>query len=244
MSPGASIDFEVEFNPEAAGLRAAQVEIVHNAGPDPYVFAIQGNDTTDSNANGFTDVEESGLQELLRDFTIGETIDLDLSCLRLTGAQALELTSLAPGLSYDPITGHLSGTILGKPGAGAEIRKMVGSTVEWSLPFGMDVYAPAALTLSRLKKFPVTRVKRRSRPQTIRITNTGERTLSGLSVRRKGRGAKDFLVTRPGASELNPGDGTSFRVAFRPRKKGRRKAKMIVSSSAGLKSLPLSGKGK
>ncbi|MDF1862054.1 MAG: hypothetical protein P1U87_17690, partial [Verrucomicrobiales bacterium] len=139
---------------------------------------------------------------------------------------------------------HSRRTRFSRLNQGAEIRKMVGSTVEWSLPFAMDVYEPAALTLSRLKKFPVTRVKRRSRPQTIRITNTGERMLSGLSVRGKGRGAKDFLVTRPGASELNPGDGTSFRVAFRPRKKGSRKAKMIVSSSAGLKSLPLSGKGK
>jgi trimeric autotransporter adhesin len=103
---------------------------------------------------------------------------------------------------------------------------------------------PPTLTLTRPRPFPTTTIGKRSKPQTIRMTNSGGRTATGIAAHLSGKAAKDFLLTRP-ANTLAPGAATSFRATFRPRGKGARKANVTLrASNAAATSVPLKGRGK
>ena len=98
--------------------------------------------------------------------------------------------------------------------------------------------------MTRPRAFPRTPVGKRSKPEAIRVTNSGGTTATGITARLSGKAAKDFLLTRP-ADTLAPGAATSFRATFRPRAKGTRKATATVSAhNAAAKSVPLKGRGK
>lgn len=104
--------------------------------------------------------------------------------------------------------------------------------------------APPSLSVARPRAFPATRVGRRTKPQTIRVTNIGGTPATGLTASLSGKAAKDFRLTRP-ADTLAPGAATSFRATFRARAKGLRKATATVSASnAAATSVPLKGRGK
>jgi hypothetical protein len=128
-----------------------------------------------------------------------------------------------------------------------------GSTVVSGAPFedeGFDtsgaVYVfdlPGVSSLKKPKKFKPTAVGSRSKSLSVTIRNTGPSPLSGLSVKTSGKGKKDFLVGKPGLT-LAPGASTTFKVTFRPRKAGSRKATLTVSSDGAPVSVKLAGTGK
>lgn len=102
---------------------------------------------------------------------------------------------------------------------------------------------PASLTVQTPARFPTTRVGRRSKPQTVRITNAGGAAATGVSVKTSGAGAKDYLLTKP-ASTIAPGGSATFKATFKPRAKGTRRAKATVSAAnAAARSVNLIGKG-
>lgn len=102
---------------------------------------------------------------------------------------------------------------------------------------------PASLTVQKPGRFPATRVGRRSKPQTVRITNAGETAATGVSVKTSGAGAKDYLLTKP-ASTIEPGGSAIFKATFKPRAKGSRRAKATVSAAnTAARSVNLIGKG-
>jgi len=102
---------------------------------------------------------------------------------------------------------------------------------------------PARLTVQKPARFPATRVGRRSKPQTVRITNAGGTAATGVSVKTSGAGAKDFLLTKP-ASTIAAGGSSAFKATFKPRAKGTRRANATVSASnAAAASVNLIGKG-
>jgi hypothetical protein len=101
---------------------------------------------------------------------------------------------------------------------------------------------PASLTVQTPARFATTRVGRRSKPQTVRITNAGGTSATGVSVKTSGAGAKDYLLTKP-ASTIEPGGSATFKVTFKPRAKGTRRAKATVSAAnAPARSVNLIGK--
>lgn len=102
----------------------------------------------------------------------------------------------------------------------------------------------AKLTLQRARKFPATAVRKTSRPQSLRITNTGEEPLLNLAVSVKGKAARDFLFTRPKPSTLAGGASTSVEVRFRPKKKGNRTASLEARGTATSAAVILSGRGR
>jgi hypothetical protein len=115
----------------------------------------------------------------------------------------------------------------------------VGNVASWSR------YLPPQLRVARPKRFPTLAVGRRSRPQLIRIDNLGETAAIGLAVRLSGPARAEFGATRPAASELAPGARTSFRVVFRPRRPGVRRANATLrSANAAPRSVPLVGRGR
>jgi hypothetical protein len=78
----------------------------------------------------------------------------------------------------------------------------------------------------------------------VRVTNVGGSAAVGPAVRVSGRTARDFAAAQPAARTLAPGRATSFRVTFRPRAKGIRKATATVrASNAAARSVPLQGRG-
>lgn len=102
---------------------------------------------------------------------------------------------------------------------------------------------PATITMAAPRPFKPTKVGRKSRPQTFLITNQGEVSLTGLGVALAGPGRRDFKVTQPSATVAAAGT-TTFKLTFKPRKTGQRKAVLGVSANEATKIFPVKGKGK
>lgn len=83
--------------------------------------------------------------------------------------------------------------------------------------------------------------------KTFTIRNAGSATLKNLAVSKAGADKADFLITQPGKSSLAPGASTTFKVTFKPRKKGAKAAAIKVSSNDANENpfdVKLSGLGK
>lgn len=104
--------------------------------------------------------------------------------------------------------------------------------------------APARLSATRPRPFPTTPVGRRSRPQTIRLTNTGGLPVTGLTVRIAGPHRRDFLATRPAPALLQPEGSSVSRVTFRPGGTRARVAQAIYRGRGGTARVPLRGRGR
>ena len=120
----------------------------------------------------------------------------------------------------------------------------------WEFRFGVPtvpavpaVEAPGVLRLSSIRTFGPTLVGRKSRPQIVRITNTGQSEVNSISVNIRGRASGEFDATTP-VSSLAAGKSTSTKVVFEPKGKGTRRATLNISSSVGIKTLSLAGRGK
>ena len=96
-------------------------------------------DATDGDGNGFSDFEESQLAAVAKRFNVGDTVDIDLSFLDDSSLRIL-VSGLPRGLTYDPNTKHITGTILA-PGsdAGAVIRKFDGRRPAGTLSLAFSV---------------------------------------------------------------------------------------------------------
>lgn len=118
------------------------------------------------------------------------------------------------------------------------------TSVTRSFTFRFDT-PPALLHVQKPRPFPVTRIGRKSRPQTLRLTNGGGSPLTGLRVVASGRAKRDFLLVQPARRTLAPGASCFFKAAFRPRFAGLRRAALEVRGQ-GVPSAraPLSGRGK
>ena len=83
--------------------------------------------------------------------------------------------------------------------------------------------------------------------KTFTIRNTGSAKLSKLAVTINGRHAKDFIVGKPAKTSLSPGGSTTFKVTFKPRAAGTRKAAIHIRSNDANENpfdIKLQGKGK
>ena len=83
--------------------------------------------------------------------------------------------------------------------------------------------------------------------KTFTIRNTGSAKLSKLAVTINGRHAKDFIVGKPRKASLAPGGSTTFKVTFKPRAAGTRKAAIHIRSNDANENpfdIKLQGKGK
>lgn len=104
--------------------------------------------------------------------------------------------------------------------------------------------SPARIIVQRPRRFQSTLVGRRSRAQTLRITNLGGSALGRLRVASSGKAKRDFLLSQPASKSLAPGTSTAFKVRFRPRATGIRKATLTVRSSAAAARAAVTGSGR
>lgn len=80
------------------------------------------------------------------------------------------------------------------------------------------------------KYFGTCKVGRSGTVRTFKIKNLGKAPLTGLAIKKTGLNAKDFVVTTPKMSNLQPGETTSFKVTFKPTAVGTRKAAIRIAS--------------
>lgn len=73
---------------------------------------------------------------------------------------------------------------------------------------------------------------KKARAKTFTIQSLGWSDLSGLRVVASGKQRRDFKITQPASKTLAPDTSTTFRVTFRPRAKGNRKATLLIHSNA------------
>jgi hypothetical protein len=104
--------------------------------------------TTDSNGNGFSDLQEFRLGNLPSRFYVGEVVSLDLAAIfyPMPSGQSLAVSGLPPGLSFNATSGLISGTVLGlgsPNGVAIQIKK--GSQVLHALllDLAFEPYRPA-----------------------------------------------------------------------------------------------------
>ncbi|HEX7260292.1 MAG TPA: choice-of-anchor D domain-containing protein, partial [Luteolibacter sp.] len=67
--------------------------------------------------------------------------------------------------------------------------------------------------------------------KTFKIKNTGTATLSGLAITKTGIRKSNFIVSAPLKTSLAPGAATIFKVTFKPRARGTRKATIHIKSN-------------
>lgn len=67
--------------------------------------------------------------------------------------------------------------------------------------------------------------------KTFKIRNHGTAELRGLNPSVLGADAGDFLVSKPARDKLAPGATTTFKISFRPRKSGLKKATIFLTST-------------
>jgi len=143
----------------------------------------------------------------------------------------------AAGITGDP-TDRALGVALQRNGA--IVVTGSNSTSFLTLRLGMPrIVAPARFA------FPSALVKRNARPKTLLLTNTGNALLTGLQFRLAGGGRADFRVQAPSPSTILSGGRSTYRVQFKPLRKGARNAVLqITSANGGGATVRLSGRGR
>lgn len=102
---------------------------------------------------------------------------------------------------------------------------------EYFITYVVIPFVPAPeIRLSKLSRFPDTKVRRSARDQDVTITNTGNLRLTNLAVAISGPGSKSFSSSTPRGGVLEPGESTRISVGFRPKRKGVRRAQLTVTA--------------
>ncbi len=94
--------------------------------------------------------------------------------------------------------------------------------------------------------FDTLTIGKSGQPKKFTIKNIGNGKLTGLTVTRNGRHAKEFKVTQAAKTSLAPGTSTTFTVTFKPFAKGTRSAAFQIKSNdadEGSFDIVLTGKG-
>lgn len=104
--------------------------------------------TTDSNGNGFSDLQEFLLGNLPSRFYVGEVVSLDLATIfyPMPTGRALAVAGLPPGVSFNPTTGFISGTVLGlgaSSGVAIQIKQGTRVLNFLLLDLAFEPYRPA-----------------------------------------------------------------------------------------------------
>jgi len=201
--------------------------------------------TPDNNSSGSEDPEEGGTAPLL---------DHPLNWIYFSGGwQLTGPFNTGPLYQGDPIIGSGSvmtsdinfdqyfvpGTFLVEPGGFspppsepevAEGESMNEGLFPYFITYNVIpfTYNPS-ISLSGPGSFSKTLVRKSGGSQKVTITNSGNATLTGLSLSISGPGSRDFSASGLSKKELAPGESTTVEVSFRPKRKGNRIATLTVT---------------
>lgn len=96
------------------------------------------------------------------------------------------------------------------------------------------------------RKFGQVPLDGKSKPHIFKLTNAGNRPLTGIRARVKGGNAADFLIVAPLKTRLAPGKSTTVEIIFSPRQRGKRRTTLELlnsDSNEGVFEISLSGIG-
>lgn len=99
---------------------------------------------------------------------------------------------------------------------------------------------------STVSKFGYAPVYQTGMTRTYTVSNLGSGGLKDLSIAKKGANWKDFVVSKPVRTELQPGESTTFTVTFRPQGRDLREASIHITCNyrkAGSFDIDLEGNG-
>lgn len=115
-------------------------------------------------------------------------------------------------------------------------RHITGS-IDLDSPSGQPeiaVQQPAGSNLAdgkSKKSFGTVKVGTKGVAKTFTIKNTGKADLTGLSVAKSGSHKADFILGALSKTKLAPGASATFKVTFKPKAKGTRKALLKIASN-------------
>jgi Lamin Tail Domain/Abnormal spindle-like microcephaly-assoc'd, ASPM-SPD-2-Hydin len=81
------------------------------------------------------------------------------------------------------------------------------------------------------KSFGSVKIGKTSSAKIFTIKNTGKANLTGLTITKNGKHARDFIVTAPAKTIVAPGGTTTFKVRFKPTTKGTRNAAIHLKNN-------------
>ncbi len=184
-------------------------------------------------------------------FTIRNSGTANLTGLAITkaGTHAADFLITQPASTTVSPGGSTTFTVKFKPGAaGARTCSIrIASNDADENPFditltgtGMapvpdiDVQQPKGKSLvdnKSSRSFGKLKVGGKTKSMAFTIKNTGSAALKAIAVKKGGTHAKDFTVIAPTKTRLSPGASTTFRVTFKPRAAGPRKATLKIRSN-------------
>lgn len=103
---------------------------------------------------------------------------------------------------------------------------LMGAEIAVQQPRGKNLVDGRSTT-----NFGKVRVGRKGKAKTYTILNVGVSTLKLLKISKSGPASSSFLVSKPRASKLAPGQSTTFRVAMKPKAKGKLRAAITIRNS-------------
>ncbi|MCB1206791.1 MAG: hypothetical protein KDN18_21220 [Verrucomicrobiae bacterium] len=102
----------------------------------------------------------------------------------------------------------------------------------------------ALISLSRPKRFQTTSVGDSSRPQKLRITNSGAAPALLLGLRVPAQVRRNFRISKLPPRTLAAGASKTSSIAFRPHRPGAIRGSLFVTHSTGVAKVTLRGRGK
>lgn len=150
--------------------------------------------------------------------------------------ETLAATGLPEGHGISSLQRHgnyLFATLSDPMGAQSIYRLEVGGSSTEKSP-EITVEQPLGKNLVDAKAtigFGTVRLKKTGKAKTFTIRNTGTAQLQNLAVALSGKQAKDFVLTPPKTKALAPGGSTTFKLSFRPKAKGPRRAAIKIRSN-------------
>jgi len=249
---GATCTFDIVMTPAAAGNRAANVAITHNASGTPWALGVAGTGfvptgalTLGSSALTFADtavgaVSAPGALTL----TNTGTAPLTIIGFALTGANPgdFQVTSdtcsgIALAVSASCTVGPQFAPATGGTGGARSATLVVSDTTPASphdVLLSANALAPIA-TLSGPVSFADTLLGSTSAPVLATVTNTGTAPMTIASVTLGGLNAGDFAITADTCTNttVNAGASCSVTSTFTPTVAGARAGALSIADSAG-----------
>ena len=218
--------------------------IWENSYSEPRGFNYTSSLAVDVNGNVFTAGKSEG-DDAYEDFFIVKYRALDGVLLSEFREKANSSENYPPVIALDS-SGHvlITGTTTPPNNLGEDyltLKVAMLETPDVSVQTTGPVPPPSAIVFQQppgsnlvdgaTKVFGRVKVGRAGAARVFTITNTGASVLSGIGVSLAGPHGKDFVLTKPRKTTLAPGASISFKVSFKPKTKGTRRATLKIRSN-------------
>ncbi len=246
LATGGTCTVSVTFTPGATGSRTATLSITDNAPGSPHTAAVSGTGTAapivqlSSSLLAFGN-QNDGSTSSSQSVTVTNNGNASLTSIviSVTGANSSEFaqtnncgSTLAQSASCS-ISVTFSPSTAGSKSASVQIADNAGNSPQSISLTGTGVaLAPVASLSGNSIGFGNQSLGTTSSRQSVTLTNTGNASLTGISIGLTGANAADFAKTTTCGSTLAATANCSIGVTFSPTSTGARSASVSISDNA------------